>query len=93
MQKTNPTTFNWPLREGSWDFNLPWHCLGNWFFYRWTFVNTNKTNLTIGTRILGFTKIDRVWLIPEEQAKLEHEKGVKNLFNWLMSEVKEAKNE
>jgi len=87
----NKTTFNWPAQKSSWDFCLPWHSVGNWFYCRWEFLNANKTSLTLGTRIFGFTKIDRIWLCSEEQAKAEHKRGVDNLLNWLRSELDNAK--
>lgn len=73
--------FQYPATEHPWRFDLPWQCLGSWFFYHWTHHGNNR--FTVGFRVLGFTKIYWVWTIEEEKAKTQYTINQKKAFETL----------
>ncbi len=79
--------FQYPFTELPWRFDSPWGCLGGWFFHRWTHHHLHR--LTIGFRVLGFTKIYWVWTLEESKAKIQYiinrEKAFENLEKFLTS--------
>lgn len=85
---------DFPYKEGKWSWRWPWGCLGglkSWFYHSWKYVHTKNGNksLTSGLIILGFTKIDHIWLTTdrEEAMKIEKRNAIRfyQYFERLMS--------
>lgn len=81
-----------PYREGKWSWRWPLHVSGglkHWFYYSWKYVNTNRGNksMSSGLIILGFTKIDHIWLTTDRDEAIKIEQQNEKNFVKYMDEL------